>query len=74
MARQGHADEQLLLVPLDRGSSSPLAEPSKSSFPSGTGNQVLNSDLLVALDRLKGAFEGGDSTYRLCKTSIIAGL
>jgi hypothetical protein len=37
------------------------AEPSKSSFQSGTGNQFLNPDLLEALDRLKGVFERAGS-------------
>jgi hypothetical protein len=33
-------------------------EPSKAKLPSGTGNQVLNPDLFVALDRLQGALRG----------------
>jgi Helix-turn-helix domain len=37
------------------------AEPSKSSFPTGTGNQVFNSDLFAALDRLKRGIQRGQA-------------
>jgi hypothetical protein len=35
-----------------------LAEPSKSKFQTGTGNQVSNPDLFAALDRLQEALRG----------------
>ena len=37
------------------------AEPSKSSFPTGTGIQVFNSDLFAALDRLKRGIRRGQA-------------
>jgi Helix-turn-helix domain len=36
-------------------------EPSKSSFPTGTGIQVFNSDLFAALDRLKRGIRRGQA-------------
>ena len=40
------------------------AEPSKSSFPTGTGIQVFNSDLFAALDRLKRGIRRGERKIR----------